>query len=141
HLLIDQIRLIDGYPLVRLIGLNCTHDLSLDAPQLDRLSREVQSDKFNLLLYHSPDLMPEAIQASIDLYLCGHTHGGQVRLPFFGAIMTGSIYGKRYEMGRYQANHTTLYVSRGVGLEGKGAPRMRFLCPPEIELIELRGEA
>lgn len=141
HLLIDQIRSIDGYPLVRLIGLNCTHDRSLDAPQLDRLSREVQSDKFNLLLYHSPDLMPEAIQANIDLYLCGHTHGGQVRLPFFGAIMTGSFYGKRYEMGRYQANHTTLYVSRGVGMEGKGAPRMRFLCPPEIELIELRGEA
>ena len=54
--------------------------------------------------------------------------------------MTSSKYGKRYEMGRYQKSGTTLYVSRGIGLEGKGAPRMRFLCPPEIELFELRGE-
>jgi uncharacterized protein len=140
QLLINETQVIEGYPLVQLIGLGCTHDRSLDAPQLDRLRPEVPPEKFSLLLYHSPDLMPEAIEANIDLYLCGHTHGGQVRLPIIGAILTGSIYRKRYEMGRYVQNHTTLYVSRGIGLEGKGAPRMRFLCPPEIELIELRGE-
>ncbi len=140
QLLINETRVIEGYPLVQLIGLGCTHDRSLDAPQLDRLSRDVPPEKFSLLLYHSPDLMPEAIEARIDLYLCGHTHGGQVRLPIIGAIVTSSFYRKRYEMGRYVKNNTTLYVSRGLGLEGKGAPRMRFLCPPEIELIELRGE-
>jgi hypothetical protein len=140
QLLSDEIRSIDGYSRVQLIGLSCTHDRSIDAPQLDRLRHELSDDKFSLLLYHSPDLMPEAIEAKIDLYLCGHTHGGQVRLPLFGAIVTSSIYGKRYEMGQYHQGQTTLYVSRGVGMEGKGAPRMRFLCPPEIELIELRGE-
>ncbi len=131
---------IDGYPQVQIIGLTCTHDPLLDGPKLDRVCAEVPPAKYTLLLYHSPDLMPEASRAGINLYLCGHTHGGQIRLPLWGAVVTSSKYGKRYEMGRYQERDTTLYVSRGIGLEGKGAPRMRFFCPPEIELIELRGE-
>ena len=131
---------VEGYPQVRIIGLTCTHDPLLDGPKLDRARAAVPPEKYTLLLYHSPDLMPEASRAGIDLYLCGHTHGGQIRLPLWGAVVTSSKYGKRYEMGCYQAGSTTLYVSRGIGLEGKGAPRMRFLCPPEIELFELRGE-
>lgn len=139
RLLQNEAVTIEGYPQVQLIGLTCTHDPALDRPKLDRVRADVPIDKYTILLYHSPDLMPEASQTDIDLYVCGHTHGGQIRLPFFGALVTSSLYGKRYEMGRYEANGTTLYVSRGIGLEGKGAPRMRFLCPPEVELFELRG--
>jgi uncharacterized protein len=131
---------IEGYPQMQIMGLTCTHDPTLDVPKLDRVRAAVPPEKFTLLLYHSPDLMPEASRAGIDLYLCGHTHGGQIRLPLWGAVVTSSKYGRRYAMGRYQAGNTTLYVSRGLGLEGKGAPRMRFLCPPEMELFELRGE-
>jgi len=139
HWLKDETIEIEGYPQLQIIGLTCTHDPMLDAPKLARARANVPSDKFTLLLYHSPDLMPEAVDAGIDLYLCGHTHGGQIRLPLWGAVVTGSLYGKRYEMGRYESGNTLLYVSRGIGLEGKGAPRMRFLCPPEMELLELRG--
>ena len=131
---------VEGYTQVQIIGLTCTHDLLLDSPKLERVCAAVPPEKYTLLLYHSPDLMPEARRAGIDLYLCGHTHGGQIRLPLWGAVVTSSKYGKRYEMGRFQEGTTTLYVSRGIGMEGKGAPRMRFLCPPEIELFELRGE-
>jgi uncharacterized protein len=131
---------LEGYPQVQLIGLTCTHDPTLDAPQLARVQASVPSDKFTLLLYHTPDLMSAAAHAGIDLYVCGHTHGGQIRLPRYGAIVTSSLHGKRYEMGRYTEQATTLYVSRGIGLEGKGAPRMRFFCPPEVELFELRGD-
>jgi predicted MPP superfamily phosphohydrolase len=60
-----------------------------------------------------------------------------VRLPWFGAILTASKYGKRYEAGLYQVGATQLYVSRGLGMEGLGAPRVRFLCPPEIVVLEL----
>jgi predicted MPP superfamily phosphohydrolase len=91
------------------------------------------------LLYHTPDLAPEAAEAGIDLQLSGHTHGGQVRLPFFGALFAGSLYGKRYEVGRLSEGALTLYVTRGIGMEGKGAPRVRFLSPPEITLWELSG--
>ncbi|MBP7686913.1 MAG: metallophosphoesterase [Thermoflexales bacterium] len=131
---------VEGYPQVEIIGLTCTHDPTLDAPKLAHARSAVPHDKFTLLLYHAPDLMPEAVQAGIDLYVCGHTHGGQIRVPLYGAIVTSSLYGKRYEMGQYTEQGTTLYVSRGLGLEGKGAPRMRFYCPPEVELIELRGD-
>jgi len=81
--------------------------------------------------------MPAASQAGIDLYLCGHTHGGQIRLPLYGAMITSSRLGKQFEMGHYQINGTHLYVNRGVGLEGLGAPRIRFLCPPEVVLFTL----
>ena len=96
---------------------------------------------FRLLLYHLPDLMPEAVAEGVDLYLAGHTHGGQLRLPLFGAVITSSSYWKRYEMGLYREAKTTLYVSRGLGMEGMAAPRARFLCPPEIVCINLRGVA
>ena len=139
QLLLNETREIEGYPQVQLIGLTCTHDPALDAPKLSRAHAAVPPDKFTLLLYHSPDLMPEAARAGIDLYVCGHTHGGQIRLPFIGALVTSSRYGRRYQMGRYTGQNTTLYVSRGLGMEGLGAPRMRFLCPPEVELFELRG--
>lgn len=139
RLLLNETCEIEGYPQVQLIGLTCTHDPALDAPKLSRAHAAVPPGKFTLLLYHSPDLMPEASRAGIDLYVCGHTHGGQIRLPFIGALVTSSRYGRRYQMGRYLEQGTTLYVSRGLGMEGLGAPRMRFLCPPEIELFELRG--
>jgi len=127
---------------IRLVGLRCTADRRRDAPHLRRLLNRdpARSDPpvpFTLLLYHSPDLMPEAVELNVDLYLCGHTHGGQIRLPLFGAIFTSSDFGKRYEMGRYEEKHTTLYVSRGLGMEGMGAPRARFLAPPEIVLWTL----
>ena len=99
----------------------------------------VSSVSFTLLLYHSPDLMPQAACSGVDLFLAGHTHGGQIRFPLVGAVVTSSRYWKRYEMGLYAEGNTQLYVSRGIGMEGLGAPRARFFCPPEIALFELRG--
>jgi hypothetical protein len=122
---------------VRLVGLQCTRERSQDAPRLRRLLADAPHDLFTLLLYHSPDLMPEAVELGVDLYLCGHTHGGQIRLPLFGALITSSDFWKRYEMGRFEENGTTLYVSRGLGMEGLGAPRARFLSPPEVILWSL----
>ncbi len=122
---------IHGHTL-RLVGLCCTWDRGVDGPRLRRLLESRNDGPFTLLLYHSPDLMPEAVELGVDLYLCGHTHGGQIRMPLFGAFITSSEFRKRYEMGRYQEGSTTLYVSRGLGMEGMGAPRARFLSPPEI---------
>ena len=94
-----------------------------------------------MLLYHTPDLMPQASALGMDLYLAGHTHGGQWRLPGFGSIFTSSRYGKRYEMGLYREGDTVLYVSRGMGMEGFGMPRARLFCPPEVVSITLSAEA
>jgi predicted MPP superfamily phosphohydrolase len=82
---------------------------------------------------------PEAAEIGFDWYLCGHTHGGQIRLPLIGALFSSSRLGRRFVMGRYTVGKLQLYVTRGVGMEGLGAPRARFLCPPEIVLWEIRG--
>ncbi len=90
-----------------------------------------------VLLNHTPDLIEAAARQRLDLYVAGHTHGGQIRLPGYGALVTFSAYGKRYEAGYYRMAATNLYVSRGLGMEGSGnAPRVRFLCSPEIVVLE-----
>jgi predicted MPP superfamily phosphohydrolase len=120
-------------------GASCSRMREIDVPAVGRALRDVPQDTFTVLLYHTPDLVPQAIAAGADLYLAGHTHGGQIRLPLYGAVMTATEAGKRYEMGRYDVDGLTLYVSRGLGMEGKGAPRARFLCPPEIVCIDVTG--
>jgi predicted MPP superfamily phosphohydrolase len=112
-------------------------DRRRDETALSGLMEQVPGDAYSLLLYHTPDLVRAASEEGVDLYLGGHTHGGQIRLPLLGAVFTASAYGKRYEQGYYSLGDTTLYVSRGIGMEGMGAPRARFLCPPEIVVVSL----
>lgn len=131
-----MINLGDGRCL-SLIGLDCHHDIPYDGQRMARLVATTPDDKPRILLYHSPELMPDARTHEVDLYLCGHTHGGQVRLPLIGPLLTSSQLGRRYVMGHYHEARTHLYVSRGVGFEGLSAPRLRFLCPPEILLVTL----
>lgn len=88
-------------------------------------------------LSHYPDDIHAAAEQGADLYLAGHTHGGQVALPFYGALITFSRFDKLYEHGLHQVGRTWLYVTRGVGMEGGFAPRVRFLARPEITLLEL----
>jgi predicted MPP superfamily phosphohydrolase len=125
----------EGQP-VDLVGITCTHKPHVDRATLDSILHGDPAS-FTILLYHTPDLAPEAALQQVDLQLSGHTHGGQVRVPFFGALYAASLYGKLFEMGRHQIGALTLYVTRGIGLEGEGAPRVRFLCPPEIILWEI----
>ncbi len=125
---------------LNILGLVTTHNLDVDRVTLQKMMMIAPKSGLSLLLAHAPDIAPEANDAGIDVYMAGHTHGGQIRLPFIGPLFSSSRLGKRFIMGRYELGHTTLYTSRGVGLEGLGAPRARFLCPPEIVLWEISGE-
>lgn len=123
-------------PNFKIVGLGFNeHDYDLG--KLKKLMSEVSGDDFTLLLYHKPDLAFDAEALGVDVYLAGHTHGGQVRLPLIGAIVTNSRHGKEFEMGRYQVGQMTLFVSRGLGFTGGMAPRIRFLAPPEVVVIDL----
>ncbi len=126
---------------LNILGLVVTHDMKRDRDMLKKMMMSAPPRGLNLLLMHPPDVAPEANELGVDLYLCGHTHGGQIRLPLIGAIFSSSHLGNRFIMGRYELGKTTLYTSRGVGLEGLGAPRARFLCPPEIVLWDIIGTA
>lgn len=138
--LVDEVAEVEvkGHRL-RLIGVRCTADHRRDGARLRRIFQTgtERPPALQILLYHSPDLFPVAAELGIDLHLAGHTHGGQLRLPLFGALVTSSAFWKRYEAGLYRNGQSTLYVSRGIGVEGKGAPRARFLAPPEIVLLRM----
>lgn len=101
------------------------------------LLTDLPDDRFNVFLYHMPDLIEDVAGSGVDLYLCGHTHGGQVALPFYGALITFSRFGKKYESGRYQVGETMLYVNRGLGLEPRPAPQVRFCARPEIAVFNI----
>ncbi|MFA6561640.1 MAG: metallophosphoesterase [Verrucomicrobiia bacterium] len=93
---------------------------------------------FNIVLYHHPQGFPETWGTGADLMLAGHTHGGQICLPFYGALITLDRFGKRWESGLFDEHSVKLVVSRGLGCE-PGIPEMRFFCPPEIVVIDLVG--
>ena len=102
--------------------------------------KALPTDRFNVFLYHTPDLIEEVCGPGVDLYLCGHTHGGQVTLPWYGALITFSKFGKKYESGLYRVGQTTLYVNRGLGLEPRPGPQVRFLARPEIAVFDIVPE-
>ncbi|MDZ4782481.1 MAG: hypothetical protein SGJ19_19720, partial [Planctomycetia bacterium] len=73
-----------------------------------------------------------------DLLVAGHVHGGQVRLPGIGPLITNSLLSRRWAAGVTQlSGDRTLVVSRGIGMERSYAPRLRFLCRPELMVIHL----
>jgi uncharacterized protein len=92
-----------------------------------------------LLLAHEPDFADQVVEyGGVDLMLSGHTHGGQVRLPFLGATVRPPL-GRKYVKGLFRLpNDLQLYVNRGIG--AMMLP-VRFRCRPEITLITLRSTA
>ncbi len=82
----------------------------------DVLSKYKESDNFQLLLSHRPELFNIYVENSMELVLCGHAHGGQVRLPFIGGLVAPDqgLFPK-YDAGLFVENGTSMYVSRGLG--------------------------
>lgn len=87
----------------------------------------------HLLLVHEPDSFDLLTDPRIALQLSGHTHGGQVRLPWVGAVCLPS-WGKKYPAGLYTRGDRTLYVNRGIGTVDE---HYRMNCRPEITLLTL----
>jgi len=95
-----------------------------------------------ILLAHNPDTAErEPLRSGkyrVDLMLSGHTHGGQIRLPFLGTPIVPSAFGQKYAQGMVQGPTCLVYISRGVGLS---MLPLRLGVPPEITLIELSPAA
>ena len=98
-----------------------------------------QPGKFHLVLGHVPNFALGRIEG--DLLVAGHTHGGQVRIPLIGPIITHSRVPNSWAAGlTILSNGAKLLVSRGIGMERGHAPRLRFLCRPELMVIDLIPE-
>ncbi len=102
--------------------------------------QQLRPDLFNILLFHNTDLADCLEKTPVDLYLCGHTHGGQIALPLWGALVTQSVHRKTYEAGLYRKGRCSIYVNRGIGMTGGWAPRIRFLAAPEITVFDIVPE-
>ncbi len=110
-------------------------DLLEGTQDLKSALRGVPPDMPRILLSHHPDYAEEMPRDErVDLVLAGHTHGGQVRMPFSFAPYLSSNYGQKFFGGLVRLEHTQVYVSRGIGV---ASPPIRFNCPPEITIIEL----
>lgn len=90
-----------------------------------------------IVLTHSPDVFPD-IPRDVSLTLSGHTHGGQVYVPFVGRPVVPSRYGQRYARGLIEEDGKTLFVSSGIGTS---IWPVRFLTPPEIVVLTLQPSA
>ena len=113
-----------------IVGLD---DATAGQPALQRTMRDVPVGAYVLAAIHSPAYFP-SMRGQVNLALAGHTHGGQVRLPWLGAMWLppGSA---AYEAGWYREGGAMLYVSRGIGTS---ILPVRFLCRPELAVITLR---
>ena len=122
---------LDGLA-VELLGLDDAHIRRHDL----RMAPRRDPERFGIAVMHSPDSAPEAVACGYPFVVAGHTHGGQIRLPFLGAIVTNSHLPRRVASGLLRLGDALVHVSPGLGT-GKYAP-FRFLCPPEATLLELR---
>jgi hypothetical protein len=93
----------------------------------------VRGGPLRIALSHSPDQLAWARRHEVDLFIVGHTHGGQVCLPLVGPIFSPTLCGVRYALGTFWAPPTVMHVSKGVSADFP----VRFLCPPEAVLLTL----
>lgn len=129
-----RIKQMDGHS-ISLIGID---DAMLGKPDIALAAKNIRSDTFNILLSHAPDLAEIATQYPIHWQLSGHSHGGQVKIPFFGALITPP-FARKYPEGLYsigESNPLSLYVNRGIGTTRLP---FRFMATPELTVFTLKS--
>ncbi|APW61803.1 metallophosphoesterase [Paludisphaera borealis] len=120
-----------GSDRLRICGVG---DLWTDHQDLPSALGDADEDDAVILLSHNPDFAESVRDPRISLMLSGHTHGGQVVVPGFGAPFSSSKFGAKYLGGLVQGPACPVFVSRGVGTTG---PPVRLLCRPEVVLLTL----
>ena len=117
--------------------LSGVDDVIGNTADLDATLRPVPADEAVVLLAHEPDYADHVARYPVDLQLSGHSHGGQVRLPFIRPLYLPSL-ARKYIWGLYKIGGLTLYTNPGLGTVD--VP-VRLNCPPEITLLTLRRAA
>jgi len=103
------------------------------------VASEANPDYFNIVIAHEPDLIDEVLDCDVDLMVSGHTHGRQVDLMYFDDYVLPP-YGRKYIHGLYEfenERNSKLYVNAGIGMTKMP---FRFLSPPELTCIILKGQ-
>lgn len=116
------------------IFLTGVDDAMLGHPDFEQALSGIPKGAFTIMLSHAPDLADTSSTYDIQYQISGHSHGGQVRIPFIGALVTPP-YAEKYTEGTFEIDNMTLHVNRGLG-----TTRLpyRFLSRPELTVYELR---
>jgi predicted MPP superfamily phosphohydrolase len=122
---------VNGVSL-RIIGLE---DPYINLHNLAAAIDGAKPDEFKVLLVHAPDNVEEVAGAGVHLVLTGHTHGGQVRIPGIGALVTHCHLPPRYASGVFMVDRTLWHLNNGIGV-GRYT-HVRFFCRPEATLLTL----
>ncbi|MBL6951673.1 MAG: metallophosphoesterase [Alphaproteobacteria bacterium] len=118
--------------VLHLTGLDDVHSFYTEAAH--GALREVRTG-CRIAAVHSAEVADMAAAAGIDLYLCGHTHGGQIRLPWGGPLLSQLRRCRAYSHGLWRHGNMVGYTSNGAGV---ASIPIRYNCPPEVALIVLR---
>ncbi|HZS43719.1 MAG TPA: metallophosphoesterase [Blastocatellia bacterium] len=100
---------------------------------LNKRLAKVPKEEPRIVMAHNPDTADLPRSHRVDLMLCGHTHGGQIRVPGRGALIL-PIYNRNYDQGLFRLNDMQLFVSRGLGMVGLP---FRINCAPQLPILQL----
>lgn len=109
-------------------------------PLRDQVVETIEAfDGLSIVMGHAPEFALSAADVDAEtVCVAGHTHGGQVQVPFFGPLMTLSDVPREIAAGGlHRIGRSWVRVSRGIGMERNFAPRIRFLCRPELVVLDL----
>jgi len=138
----DALSIKTGDKLIDVIGVKDPYSSSETEKDLKKAIDKIKSNKgvCRILLAHSPSIIKEALRENIDLILVGHTHGGQINIPFLAKeiIPVRKRENRKYVKGQYKVNGTQMYVNSGIGTS---VFPIRFLTPPEVAEITLKPES
>ncbi len=132
-LLNEAVQLVRDRAHIHLAGVDDAHFFRVD--NIEKAANDVPHDEFSILLSHTPEIYRQAAHADFDVILSGHTHGGQICLPGSIPITLDSVLPRHMGSGAWSYGRMQGYTSRGAGTS---IVPVRFNCPPEITLHELR---
>jgi len=137
--LVDETAVVmsPGGDTLAITGLSRDHGRGRDPTWFARLTAQGPRTNHRIFISHAPDFV-DAVREPADLVLAGHTHGGQVVVPFLGPLRTASRLPRLFAGGLHDYWGIPLHVSRGVGMERAFTVPVRFLCPPEISVLDVR---
>src|SRR5688572_14955061 len=128
-----SVKIKRGLEAIHLVGID---EIYRGNPDYVEAFGDVDRNRPCIAVSHHPDVVERLGERRVDLLLCGHTHGGQIRAPFFGAIVIPSRHEGRYDEGFFRLQNVLMYVSRGIG----SIPPIRILCKPELALFTMVRE-
>lgn len=144
----NKVEIVKGDSNINLYGLTVPYSCykylfdnqettSIDIDFLEEKLGKVDREQFNILLAHTPFYFDEYEKWGADLTLCGHVHGGIVRLPIVGGLLSPDRkFFPKYDLGEYTKNKSTMIVSKGLG---GSKVLIRINCKPEIVNIKLKN--